>query len=60
MDPSELWVERCGLDGYGSGYGAMLGPCEHGNEPVIYTCRGVIFGSLVGRESRFRKMWGIS
>jgi hypothetical protein len=53
-------VERCGLDGYGSGYGAMLGPCEHGNEPVIYTCRGVIFGSLVGRESRFRKMWGIS
>jgi hypothetical protein len=25
--------ERCGLDSYGSGYGAGSGTSEHGNEP---------------------------
>jgi hypothetical protein len=27
-------VGTCGLDSYGSGYGAVVGLCEHGNEPL--------------------------
>jgi hypothetical protein len=34
-------VRKCGLDASGSGQGAMVGSCEHGNEPL---------GSIKGRE----------
>jgi len=34
-------VGRCGLDSSGSGWGTLVGSCEHGNESL---------GSIKGRE----------
>jgi hypothetical protein len=34
------WEEGCGLDSSDSGQGPVMGPCEHGNEPL---------GSIKGR-----------
>jgi hypothetical protein len=41
MDLKRNRVGWCGVDPYGSGYGPVVGSCEHGNEPL---------GPIKGRE----------